>query len=191
MKVLASRGKYNFIKIEQASEVDRFKIPCRENNDDDGFEFFRGVGITDYRKAFKAWLRRFPRPILIIAADERTIVSWVFIEEWYENAKDGAPVYVLRSIETIKGLREKKIGFRLLLLGSLQVPGYIIAKPLNHSAERFFEKNGFMYEDEFKRKPLDLSKNHGYMILPPFKKRLLQEGATRYFDMISRELIKG
>jgi len=190
VKVLARRGKYQFIKLEQASEVDRFEIPCSESEYDDGFDFFRGIGLTDYRKSFKAWLRRFPRPILIIAADNLRIVSWVFIEEWYENAKDGAPVYVLRSIETIKGLREQKLGFRLLLLGSAQVPGYIIAKPLNHSAEKFFEKNGFMHEDEFRRKPLDLSKNHGYLILPPFKKRLLQEDLGRYFDEISEELLR-
>ena len=190
MKTLATRGKYQFIKLEQASEVDRFEIPCSESEYEDGFDFFRGIGIIDYRKSFKAWLRRFPRPILIIAAEKLSIVSWVFIEEWYENAKDGNPVYVLRSIETIKRLREKKFGFRLLLLGSMQVPGYIIAKPLNHYAEKFFEKNGFMHEEEFRRKPLDLTKNNGYLILPPFKKRLLLEDNARYFDDISGELLK-
>lgn len=184
MKELARFGKYQFIKLEQASELDNYEIPCSESKYDDGFEFFRVIGITDYRKSFKAWLRRFPRPVLIIVVENNRIVSWVFIEEWYENAKDGSPVYVLRSIETIKGLREKKLGFRLLLLASLQVPGYIIAKPLNHRAEKFFENNGFMHVEEFRRRPLDLSKSPGYMILPPFKKRSLQEHAARYFDEI-------
>lgn len=188
MKILASFGKYEFIKLEQASEVDQFIIPCGESAGDEGFDFFHGMGMTDYRRSFKAWLRRFPRPVLIIAAEEHTLVSWAFIEEWPETAMDGNPVYVLRSIETVKGLRKRKMGFRLLLLGSLQVPGYIIAKPLNQSAEKFFERNGFMHEDEFKRKVLDLSKNHGYLILPPFKKRELQKDAERYFDRLSDSL---
>ena len=146
-----------------------------------GFEFFRGLGIIGYRNTFKMWLRKFPRPIFIVAVKGRNIVSWVFIEEWDDIARDGSSVWVLRAIETIVPLRKTKIGHRLLMLGAKHSVGYLITKPLTPEASRFFQRAGFMELAEFRKPPVDLSRNPGYMILPPFKKNKLVEGIQRFF----------
>jgi len=167
-----------YLKFEEAQEIDKYNVPQYTN----GFEFFRGLGVVDYVKTFKAWLRKFPRPIFIAGIEHNTIIAWVFIENWEKPAKDGEPVYVLRAIEVLPAYRNKKIGFRLLLLGSLFVVGYLITKPLTAEAKRFFKKNGFMEEAEFRRVPIDLTAHPGYLILPPFRRKMLLESIEAYFE---------
>ncbi len=127
------------------------------------------------------WLRKFPRPIFIVAVKGNDIVSWVFIEEWDDVAKDGSSVWVLRAIETIAPLRKKKIGYKIMILGAKYSVGYLITKPLTPEAARFFENGGFMDENEFRRPPINLSKNPGYLVLPPYKKSHLVKDLKKFF----------
>ncbi|MEM3445492.1 MAG: GNAT family N-acetyltransferase [Thermoplasmata archaeon] len=180
MRLLKQSGNVFYLKIEEPGEIDKYTVPHGLNN---GFEFFRGLGVIDYSKTFKSWLRKFPRPVFIAAVENNTIIGWVFIEDWGQCARDGEPVHVLRAIEVLPGHRNAKIGFRLLLLGLLFVVGYLITKPITAEARRFFKKYGFMEEAEFRRVPVDLTSHPGYLILPPFKKKMLLESINAYFDV--------
>lgn len=152
-----------------ASEVDKFEIL----EEDGGFDFFHGLGIIGYSKAFKMWLRRFPRPILIVAVDKKKVLGWIYVEEWTEGSEEGMPVQVLRAIEVLPELRKKKIGANLVMLSLKEISGYMITKPLTHEAEIFFKKIGFMDPKEFKKPPVDLSKHPKYLILPVYKRDIL------------------
>ncbi len=182
MKNLASSGIYRFIKLENADEIDRYELGLKESQPADRFEFFKGLGMVDYLKSIKTWFREFPKPIFIIAVKESSIVAWVYITGWKEPSKDGDSIYVLRAIETLSRFRSRKLGFRLLVLGLNETSGYMITKPINEKAEKFFRKSGFMSENEFKRCPIDLSSHHGYLILPPFKKFAMLKDSHRYFS---------
>lgn len=179
---LARSGEIIFYKYEEASEVSKFRITGIGDGrfSGGGFEFFRGLGIIGYEKTFKMWLRKFPRPIFIVAVKGSDVISWAFIEEWDESALDGVGVWVLRAIETLPPHRQKKIGFRLLILGAQNV-GYLVTKPLTPEAERFFRGAGFMSPKEFKKSPIDMSRHPGYLILPPFKKNQLLSQMPNYF----------
>jgi hypothetical protein len=183
--VLRRCGHQTYVKLEEASEVSSYRIVGEDVETrfaGGGFDFFRGLGIIGYEKTFKIWLRKFPRPVFIVAVEGTSIVSWVFVEEWPETASDGSPVYVLRAIETIPSLRKRRIGLRLLMLGLQQTVGYMVTKPLTHDAERFFMRAGFMNEKELKRPAIDLSRHPGYLVLPPFKKMALLADMERYFE---------
>jgi hypothetical protein len=184
LRELRRCGPHVYLKLEDAGEVGLFTV--RGEMDDfsppgGGFEFFRGLGIIGYANTFKIWLRKFPRPIFIVCAENNQIISWVFIEEWPEMARDGSPVWVLRAIETLPSFRKRKIGYRLLLLGLSQTVGYLITKPLTADADRFFRRSGFMDEREFRSMPMDLSKHPGYLMLPPFRKTKLMTEIDKYF----------
>jgi GNAT superfamily N-acetyltransferase len=178
MKELGRNG-FIYSKLEDPQEVDAFVV---RSEYEDGFDFFRGLGIIGYSKTFKMWLRKFPRPIFIVAVDNREIISWAYVEEWEEVAKDGASVYVLRAIETLPRLRSKKIGYKLMLLILKQTTGYLLVKPLTPEGERFFKELGFQEEDEFTNPPIDLSKHSGYLILPPYKRKDLIKDSSKYFQ---------
>lgn len=181
---LARSGDLIFYKLEEAAEVGKFRIAGMEDGrfSGGGFEFFRGLGIIGYETTFKIWLRKFPRPIFIVAVRGTDVVSWVFIEEWDESALDGMGVWVLRAIETLPPLRAKKVGYRLLLLGAQQSVGYILTKPLTPEAERFFRKAGFMSPKEFAKSPIDLTRHPGYLILTPYKKAQMLSQLPQYFS---------
>ncbi|UCG71044.1 MAG: GNAT family N-acetyltransferase [Thermoplasmata archaeon] len=181
MKELAKSGVYTFIKLESVEDVDKFQIEIAGEESDDKFGFFKGLGMVEYSKTFKTWLREFPRPIFIVAMKENALVAWVYITNWNEPSKEGDSIYVLRAIETLKRFRGRKLGFRLLVLGLNQTSGYMVTKPVSQKSEKFFKKAGFMGENEFKRCPVDLSSHHGYLILPPFKKQKILENSDRYF----------
>ncbi|MCX8174455.1 MAG: GNAT family N-acetyltransferase [Thermoplasmata archaeon] len=181
MRLLKKSGNIVYLKLEEPAEIDKYSVPQYGVNK--GFEFFRGLGVIDYARTFKSWLRKFPRPVFIAAVENNTVVGWVFIEEWENCAKDGGPVHVLRAIEVLPGYRNTKIGFRLLLLGLLFVVGYMITKPITPEARRFFKKYGFMEEAEFRRVPVDLSSHTGYLILPPFRRKMLLESMSAYFEV--------
>ncbi|UCE73693.1 MAG: GNAT family N-acetyltransferase [Methanomassiliicoccales archaeon] len=182
MKQLAVSGVYTFFKVESADDVDKFEIGLAQAKSESEFGFFKGLGMVDYSKTFKTWLREFPRPIFIVAVKENSIVAWVYITDWKSFSKDGDSIYVLRAIETLERFRSRKLGFRLLVLGLNQTAGFMITKPLNEKSEAFFRKAGFMAENEFKRCPIDLSRHHGYLMLPPFKKYGILEHSHRYFS---------
>jgi hypothetical protein len=165
LKELWKDQNYTYLKLEQTSEVDNFRIKGIEN-EEGGFDFFKGLGIIGYPSTFKAWLRKFPRPIFLVASRGKEIVSWIFVEEWEEVGKDGFPVYVLRAIETLPGLRSKRIGFRLFLLVLKETAGHLITKPLTPQAKEFFKRIGFLEEDEMKRPPIDLSHRSNYLVFP-------------------------
>jgi hypothetical protein len=58
MEPLAKVGETSYVLLTHSSDVDHFHIS--------GFDFFRGLGIIDYGNTFKAWLRKFPRPVLVV-----------------------------------------------------------------------------------------------------------------------------
>ena len=181
MRVLQKFGPFTFCKLESPEEVNLFYFEQKSVDGTTGFSFFRGYGIIDYVSSFKSWLRKFPRPVFIIALLDKEIVSWVFIEPWLHDALDGEPVYVLRAIETKPDFQGKKIGYRLVLLGCNEVPGYIITKPVTKNSERFFLNFGFMHPQDFRKCPINLTSNPGHLILPPFKKKLILDNLEKYF----------
>jgi hypothetical protein len=182
VKKLAKSGVYTFLKLENVDDIDKFDIGLANEQSKGQFGFFKGLGMVNYSKTFKTWLREFPRPIFIITTKNSSIVAWVYITNWKGPSKEGDSIYVLRAIETLEKLRSRKLGLRLLMLGLNQTSGYMITKPLNEKSETFFRKAGFMGENEFKRCPIDLSSYHGYLILPPFKKYKILEDSHRYFS---------
>ncbi len=179
LELLTRHGEQKYFKLSNSKEVDQFKIDQKEGPP---LSFLKELGIVTYKETFKVWLRKFPRPILIFCVKDRFVIGWVFVEEWMSSAKDGEPIYVLRGIETSERMRKKKIGYRLLLLSAQETPGYLITKPINPGAKRFFLSNYFVDKEVFPRSPIDLQGHPGYLILPPFKKIKLLEDIEDYFD---------
>lgn len=163
-----------FSQIENPTDIDRFVV--------EGFEFFKGLGIIDYKKTFKAWLRKFPRPIFLVVTRQNRIVSWVHIDEYsYGVAKDGNSINVLRAIETLPKYRSKKIGYRLVFLGLQLTVGYLITKPISADSKRFFKEIGFMEDFECRNCPLDMNRLAGYLLLPLYKKNeFTKEFTSKY-----------
>jgi len=182
LRELRKEGVYTYHKLDEASEVSKFHIVSDRDVPGSGFNFFVGMGITDYGRTFKMWLREFPRPVFVIAAKGNQVVSWVYVQEWGELSREGAPIYVLRAIETLPSIRKQKIGMKLLLLVLNETVGYMITKPLTKEAERFFKRAGFMAEEEFRRCPVELSQHHGYLVMPPFRKKKLLDEWTMFFQ---------
>ncbi len=176
MKELKRDSDYVYYRLENAAEIDKFHIKIDTTpSPQGGFTFFRGLGVREYDRTFKMWLREFPRPIFIIVVKNSNMISWVYIEMWGDVSRDGEPIYVLRAIETLPDYRKKRIGQRLLLRAVSETVGYVITKPLTKDATRFFKRLEFMEPTEFRRSPIDLSQHHGYLILPPYKKKKLLE----------------
>ncbi len=179
LKELWKDNSYTYLKLEQPNEVDNFLIKGIEN-EEGGFDFFKGLGIIGYPSTFKAWLRKFPRPIFLVASKNKGIVSWIFVEEWEDAGRDGYPVYVLRAIETLPELRGQRIGFRLFLLVLREISGHIITKPLTPKARKFFKDIGFLEEDEMSRPPIDLSHRSNYLVLPTHLRNEVLESFSEY-----------
>ncbi len=169
MRLLHQDEGLKYYQLEIASEVDKINIA----EEDKGFDFFHGLGMVGYKRAFKMWLRKFPRPVLIVALKDRDVVGWDFVEEWGKDSREGLPVHVLRAIEVLPEFRKKGIGKALVILSLKLIPGYLITKPMTPDAERFFKKIGFKSPKDFKEPPVDLSKNPKYMIFPIYKKYIL------------------
>lgn len=182
MEDLALTGSTRYVRITESKEIERLEIAIQGQDPGGGFGYFRTLGLVDYQGAFKAWLRRFPRPTFLAALQGDRLVSWIYIDDWFEAARDGEPIHVLRSIESLPEMRSKKIGWRLMMLGLRFSPGYMIVKPMNKDAERFFRNAGYMGEEEFPRSPVDLSSHTGYLILPPYKKYALMGKMDAYFE---------
>jgi len=179
LEVLRTHRNRNYIQLTEPEDVDRFVI---DEIGGASFSLLYDLGIQDYNKTFKTWLRKFPRPIFIICAENREIIGWVYGEEWTESALDGEPVYVLRTIETAIGDRGAGIGYRLLILMALETPGYLITKPINERARKFFLRNKFLDKDTMDNPSIDLQSYPGYLILPPYRKRKLIDDEDQYFD---------
>lgn len=179
MEKLEEHRSRKYIQLSEPKEVDSFDINKAGGK---RFSFLKDLGIVEYKKTFRIWLREFPRPIFILCVEDGEILAWVYTEEWETSARDGEPIYVLRAIETAKELRNKRIGKRLLMLIAKETPGYLITKPINQGARRFFLTNEFMEKDDLERKPIDLQKHPGYLILPPYKKKRLLDEYDQYFD---------
>ncbi len=178
MKKLAKQESFTYLKMENSDDVDEFKI--------EGFEFFKKLGIIDYKMTFKAWLRKFPRPIVIMVVRDHKVVAWVYIDEWAEGvAQDGYPVYVLRAIETQSDLRKSKIGYRLVLLGLREIVGYLITKPITPMALKFFKGVGFKERDSFRNCPIELRKYPNYLVLPTYAKKELIDKIDQYFKILN------
>ena len=178
MRELARDGSYAYVKFEESADVDRVQIRSVET-DPEGFEFFRGLGIVGYARTFKAWLRHFPRPIFLAALRDREVVSWAFLEQNADPAKDGNPVWILRAIETRPELRRKRIGYRLLLLELTQVAGHVLTKPLTKEARAFFVRAGFSELETDARPPVEPRRFAGYVALPPHRRK---EALAHYAD---------
>ena len=177
MKELAKQGNVIYLQLENPQDIDRFKLH--------EFEFFKQMGIIDYKETFKAWLRKFPKPIFIVANENESVLGWIHIDEWGEGvARDGNPIYVLRAIETSPGLRKRKIGHRLVLLGLRLTVGYMVVKPINQRAEVFFKRVGFREKNKFRNPPIDLTKHPTYQILPLSVKNELLGNLRSYFQEV-------
>ncbi len=170
MRELARDGSYAYVRFEESADVDRVQIRSAET-DPEGFEFFRGLGIVGYARTFKAWLRHFPRPVFLAALRDREVVSWAFLEESADPAKDGNPVWILRAIETLPELRRKRIGYRLLLLALGQIAGHVVTKPLTKEARAFFLRAGFADLATDERPPVEPTRFAGYVAMPPHRRR--------------------
>ncbi|MDG6221233.1 MAG: hypothetical protein QCI38_07275 [Candidatus Thermoplasmatota archaeon] len=182
MKLLRKDMDNTYYKIEDAMDFNKMDIEVAGMGvSGKGFGFFRGMGVTDYPKTFKMWLREFPRPIFLVCIKGKTLLGWVYIEEWGVPALDGEPVYVLRAIEVMPQIQHRRIGAKLALLGMTEVVGYLLTKPLTPPAEKFFKKLGFMEPSEFRRVPVDLSHHYGYLLLPPFRRKKVLENIDSYF----------
>ena len=177
MKLLAKHQRIEFYQVETPADIEQSKL--------EDFEFFKQMGIINYKETFKAWLRKFPKPIFIVAMQDGWILGWIHIDDWGEGAaRDGNPVYILRAIETVPKLRKRKIGYRLVLLGVQLIVGYMVVKPINQRAEVFFKRLGFKEKSEFKHPPMDLTKHPTYRILSMSKKQILLQNLNLYFDEV-------
>jgi ribosomal protein S18 acetylase RimI-like enzyme len=172
---LAKHSNINFTQLDNPADIDKFKIK--------DFEFFKQMGIINYKETFKAWLRKFPKPIFIVAHNGDTIQGWIHIDEWGEGvARDGNPIYVLRAIETAPDLRKRKIGYRLVLLGLRLTVGYMVVKPINQRAGIFFNRLGFKERSKFRNPPMDLTKHPTYQIMSIARKQELLKIMNSYFE---------
>lgn len=180
MRELARDGSFAYVKFEEPADVDRVQIRSVETHPE-GFEFFRGLGIVGYARTFKTWLRHFPRPIFLAALREREVVSWAFLEENADAARDGSPMYLLRAIETLPDLRGKRVGYRLLLLALGQVTGYVLTKPLTKEARAFFLRAGFSDLAAEERPPAEPTQFAGYVVMPPHRRREALAKLADYF----------
>src|SRR3990172_5315773 len=180
MRELAREGGFTYVKLQEPAAIDRVQVRGQET-DPRGFEFFRGLGIVGYARTFKAWLRHFPRPIFLAALREREVVSWVFVEQHGEHARDGNPVYVLRAIETLPELRRKRLGYRLLLLVLTLVTGHVLTKPLTKEARTFFLRAGFEDLTEDGRSTVEPRKFPGYIAMTPHRRREVVAKIGEYF----------
>jgi hypothetical protein len=177
LKLLAKHANLTFTQLENPADIDKHKLK--------DFEFFKQMGIIDYKETFKAWLRKFPKPIFIIAHDGDIIYGWIHIDEWGEGvARDGNPIYVLRAIETSPNSRKRKIGYRLVLLGLRLTVGYMLVKPINQRAGVFFNRIGFKERNKFRNPPMDLTKHPTYQILSIARKQDLLKNLKSYFEEI-------
>ncbi|UCH88653.1 MAG: hypothetical protein JSV49_10435 [Thermoplasmata archaeon] len=166
---------YVFIQIVNPKDIDKLNV--------EGFEFFKGLGIIDYKRTFKAWLRKFPKPVFIVVTKQNSVISWVHIDEWREGvAKDGNSINILRAIETLPEYRSKRIGNKLVFLALRYTVGYMITKPVSPEAKTFFARIGFKDENEFPNCPVDLQKHPGYLVLPlHIKSNFIKEFAKKHF----------
>ncbi len=159
MLLLARDSDQQYYLVEEANEVDKFKIG--------DFSFFHLYGIVDYAETFKVWLRRFPRPTVIFAVRGDVVVSFIYIDPWEEIPEI---VSVLRAQETVEAYRKKRIGYKVFLLGIALTPDYVITKPLTEQSRRFYTRLGF--EDIMS---IPIFRNYhqitGYLALPIDKKR--------------------
>lgn len=181
MEELARDQTYRYVRLDEPRDTASIIVRGIED-DPEGFEFFRGLGIIGYRQTFQIWLSRFPRPLFLAALKDRELISWAFVESWQEAARDGVPVSVLRAIETLPRHRGRRLGLRLLLLAARERPGYLITKPLTKRAESFFRAAGFRGEHEFDRSPINLERHSGYLLLAPPAREALLKRESRLFS---------
>ena len=172
MKVIAEDARYKYSLLEDPREVSLFKIP--------DFDFFKVYGFVDYSEMFKVWLRKFPRPVFIVAVTEGTILGWIYMER--SKIMSNEVIYVLRSIEVLKSYRKSKIGSKLVHLGAYLCPGVISTKPLTKDAEHFFKDVlGFMEPQDYRRMDNIAT---GYLVLPYYKRSALVKELSRLFTVI-------
>ncbi|HKZ47955.1 MAG TPA: hypothetical protein VJ397_04095 [Thermoplasmata archaeon] len=183
MRILASDAALLYVQMEEAADIDAYQVRSTETHEN-GFEFFRGLGIIGYDRTFKMWLRKFPRPIFLATVKGREVQSWIFVEESTEAAKDGFPLFILRAVETLPAMRRKRVGYRLLLLACALVSGYLLVKPLTKDAARFFTAAGFVPLESVSRPPVPASRMPGYMILLPHKRKELVDSIPANFTTI-------
>jgi len=180
VRLIYKKGRVIYIQIEEPGEVEYFQYT--------DLGFFRGFGVTDYPVFFKMWLRRFPKPIILVAVADRDVVGFVYLEDWGEgSAKDGNPVYVIRTIEVIPKYQRRKVGATLACLGMSMVAGHIVSKPIDRRAERFFRSLNFKSSMEISNPPVDMKRKTDHPLLPSYAKTALLEkrGIKRILPSIS------
>ena len=170
MNILAEDTVLKYYLIEEAYEVDYFEIS--------NFDFFKFYGVNDYRETFKIWLRKFPRPLFIAGVMENRIISFMYLEIWEEELPE--IVNVLRAQETYEKWREKKIGYKIFLLGLFLTTGYIFTKPLTKKSAEFYKSVGFV---EFNELSIfsNFKRLSGYLVLPLAKREEHLSKIKEYF----------
>ena len=172
MIFISEDSDYKYYLIEEDKELDAFEIGT--------FSFFRLYGIENYEESFKMWLRKFPRPNFIIGVKDRIIISFIYIDPWEELPM---VANVLRAQETVEQLREKKIWYKMFLLGLALTPEYLLTKPLTARAKVFYERIGFVDVHN-----MSLFSNYhqltGYLALPLNKKSEHMEKIKTYFTKL-------
>jgi len=164
LKKLLFHRSIEYYQIENSSDLEKFQL--RE------FRFFKGLGIVDYQQTFKAWLKKFPRPLFIAAIHNHRIAGWVHIDTWPEGkARDGNPVFVLRAIETSPDFRRKQIGRTLVYLALKHTLGYMLTKPVTSKSSRFFKEIGFQKPWDIASIQIDLSRYSNHVLLTPAAKK--------------------
>ena len=179
MKELArSENGIIFYRLENPADIDKFRIG-------EYVYFKKHLGMSDYVANFKSWLRR-KNILLIVAVFKGTIIGWVMNERWNDCSKDVGPVSVLRGIEVHPNIKRKGIGKVLFLLSSMILVGYIITKPVNESAKRFFSSLRFSSTQD--DSPIELSNHPGYMALHVGKENSIRpvDGITVFTKNISQ-----
>ncbi len=172
MRALAEDTTLKYYLVEGPGDIDEFKA--------DEFTFFHLYGIVDYHETFKIWLRKFPPPTFIIGVRKNEILAFIYIEPWEELPH---VVNVLRAQETVERMREKRIGYKLFLLGAIMTPDIIITKPLTEKSRIFYQKIGFVDVREMRRFA-DYHSLVGYLALPITKKNEHIERFEQFFTEI-------
>lgn len=173
VETLAVVGETTYVLLTHPSDVDRVHIS--------GFDFFRGLGIIDYAETFKAWLRKFPRPVLVAALAKRDLIGWVHVDVWKGGRpRDGNAIYVLRAIEVRPEMRRRKIGLHMILLALRQTTGHMLVKPLNPIALKVFTSIGFQNPSDLRNPPVDMRAAPGHLILTAYHRRDVFQRYDKY-----------
>lgn len=123
------------------SDIDRLYIQ--------GFEFFRTMGVSDYRLIFRIWCSKpsiYSASLYGAVAQDKELVGWCYIDIFEGgSAKDTTLIHIIRGIEIKPQWQGKGIAGRLLAISTKDIMGYVFVKPITPRAKEFWEHFGFKH----------------------------------------------